>query len=301
MFYIFGFYKFKRIKQLKKIKETLQKKLIKNNLRGTIILSKEGINGTISGKIKNIKKIKNEIRKICNIKTFNSENNSTNNFQPFHKAKIKIKKEVVPIGVQISPSYKNRNSIEPNEWNSLIKDRNVKVIDARKPFEYNIGTFEGAKNPNIDNFRDFPKYLKKFNKRNKIALFCTGGIRCVKASFYLKKKGFNKVFQLKGGILNYLKNIKENKSMWRGECYVFDNRVSVKHKLRIGTYSMCSGCRKPVSIQEKKSKKFVEGVSCPKCHDYLTESQKVRFAMRQKQILIAKKMGKKYIFQKEFH
>ena len=131
-------------------------------------------------------------------------------------------------------------------------------------------------------------------------MFCTGGIRCEKASVYLKRKGFKNVFQLKGGILNYLKKINEKKSLWRGECYVFDNRVSVKHKLKIGTYSMCSGCRKPVSVQEKKSKKYAEGVSCPKCHDCLTESQKARFAMRQKQILLAKKMGKKHIFQKEY-
>ena len=131
-------------------------------------------------------------------------------------------------------------------------------------------------------------------------MFCTGGIRCEKASFYLKNKGFKNIFQLKGGILNYLKKINEKQSLWRGECYVFDNRVSVKHKLKIGNYSMCSGCRKPVSIQEKKSKKYVEGISCPKCHDYLTNSQKKRFAMRQKQILMAKKIGKRYIFQKEF-
>ena len=132
-------------------------------------------------------------------------------------------------------------------------------------------------------------------------MFCTGGIRCEKASAYLNRKGFKNIFQLKGGILNYLKKINEKQSLWKGECYVFDNRVSVKHKLKIGTYSMCSGCRKPVSIREKKSKKYVEGVSCPKCHDYLTETQKARFAMRQKQILAAKKMGKKYIFQKEFY
>ena len=301
MFHIFGFYKFKRLSGLKKLKKTFQEKLIKNHLRGTIIFSKEGINGTISGKKNNIEKVKKNLKNICKIKHFDSENNSTNNFQPFHRGKTKIKKEVVPIGVQVSPSQKFNNSIEPKKWNSLLKEKDIKIIDARKPFEYDVGTFEGAENPNINNFRDFPKYLKKFNKKNKIAMFCTGGIRCEKASVYLKNKGFKNIFQLKGGILNYLKKINEKQSLWRGECYVFDNRVSVTHKLKIGTYSMCSGCRKPISIQEKKSKKYVEGVSCPKCYDYLTESQKKRFAMRQKQILIAKKMGKKHIFQKEFH
>jgi len=300
MFHIFGFYKFKRLSGLKSLKKTFQEKLIKNHVRGTIIFSKEGMNGTISGKKNNIQKVKRELKNICKIKYFDSENNSKNSFQPFHRGKTKIKKEVVPIGIQIFSSQKLNNSIDPKKWNLLLKEKGIKIIDARKPFEYEVGTFEGAENPNINHFRDFPKYLKKFNKKNKIAMFCTGGIRCEKASVYLKRKGFKNIFQLKGGILNYLKKINKKQSLWKGECYVFDNRVSVKHKLKNGTYSMCSGCRKPVSIQEKKSKKYVEGVSCPKCYDYLTESQKDRFTMRQKQILIAKKMGKKHIFQKEF-
>ena len=206
----------------------------------------------------------------------------------------------MPIGIKISASQKIDNSLEPREWNLLLKKKDIKVIDTRKSFEHNVGTFKGAKNPNVNNFRDFPKYLNKFNKKSKIAMFCTGGIRCEKASVYLRKKGFKNVFQLKGGILNYLKKIDKKQSLWKGECYVFDNRISVKHKLKIGTYSMCSACRKPVSIKEKKSNKYVQGISCPKCHDYLTVCQKKRFAMRQNQILIAKKTGKKYIFQREF-
>ena len=187
-----------------------------------------------------------------------------------------------------------------NKWNNFLKQKNVHIIDVRKSFEYDVGTFVGAKNPNLDNFRDFPKYFKKFNKKNTIAMFCTGGVRCEKASSYLKRKGFNNVFQLKGGILNYLKNIGKNLSMWKGECYVFDNRVSLKHKLKIGTYSICSGCRKPISLNEKKSEKYFEGVSCPKCHDKLSVSQKERFMMRQKQIIDAKKLGKNYFFKKEY-
>ena len=300
MFHIFGFYKFKKLSGLKSLKITFQDMLLKNNVRGTIIFSNEGVNGTISGYKDNIFIIKKNLNKICKIKDFDSENNSTNNFQPFHKSKVKIKKELVPIGIQISQTLKLNNSIEPKKWNSLLKQKNIKIIDARKPFEYNVGSFKGAVNPNINNFRDFPKYLKKINKKEKIAMFCTGGIRCEKASVYLKKKGFKNVFQLKGGILNYLKQINKKQSLWKGECYVFDNRISVKHKLKIGTYSMCSACRKPVSIKEKKSNKYVQGISCPKCHDYLTVCQKKRFAMRQSQILIAKKTGKKYIFQREF-
>ena len=192
------------------------------------------------------------------------------------------------------------NYVVPKKWNKLLKEKHVKIIDVRKPFEYSVGTFKGSINPNIENFRNFPEYLKKVRNIKKIAMFCTGGIRCEKASSYLKKKGFNNIYQLKGGILNYLKNIDKKESLWKGECYVFDNRISVKHKLKQGSYSMCSGCRQPVSLEEKKSNKYIEGISCPKCHDLLTDSQKSRFAMRQRQILIAKKTGKNHIFQKEF-
>ena len=176
------------------------------------------------------------------------------------------------------------------------------MIDARKPFEYDVGTFKNSVNPNVLNFKDFPQYLKKLdkNKNKNIAMFCTGGIRCEKASVYLLKKGFNNVYQLKGGIINYLKKIKKKNSLWKGECYVFDNRVSIKHGLTPGNFSMCSGCRKPVSFKDKKSIKYEEGVSCPNCHDNLTISQKERFRMRQKQIYLAKRLGKKHIFQKEY-
>ena len=299
MFYISGFYKFKKIYRTKKAKKYLTEIFDKYKIRGTIIISGEGINGTISSNKKNLTIVIKKIKKIFNFINFDSQNLSQNKFQIFHRGKVKIKKEVVPMGIKIY-KRKLRNQVDPFKWNKLISDKNTFLVDARKPFEYEVGTFEGAENPKVNHFREFPKYLKKFNKKNKIAMFCTGGIRCEKASVYLKSKGFKNVFQLKGGILNYLKKINQKQSLWIGECYVFDNRVSVKHKLEIGTYSMCSGCRKPVSIQEKKSKKYLEGVSCPKCHDYLTESQKSRFAMRQKQILIAKRMGKKHIFQKEF-
>ena len=300
MFYVLGFYKFKKLKGLKNDKIILQNKLKNNQVRGTIILSKEGINGTISGKIKNVNKIKSYLINNFNFKNFDSQNNSISKFNPFHRAKVKIKKEVVPIGIQMPPLKNLDNYVAPKNWNKLLKEKNVKIIDARKPFEYKVGTFKGSINPNIENYRNFPEYLSKVGKNNKIAMFCTGGIRCEKASIYLKRKGFKNVHQLKGGILNYLGKIDKKDSLWKGECYVFDNRISVKHKLKQGTYSMCSGCRKPVSLVEKKSKKYVEGIACPKCHDHLTESQKSRFAMRQKQILIAKKIGKKHIFQKEY-
>ncbi len=201
----------------------------------------------------------------------------------------------------LSKRIKKKDShVEPKKWNKLIKDKDTLVIDSRKPFEYEVGTFKKSVNPNIDNFRDFPKYLKKLKKDKPIAMFCTGGVRCEKASVFLEKKGFKNIYQLKGGILNYLKKIKKNNSLWKGECFVFDNRISLKHGLKIGSFSMCSGCRKPISKKDKKSKKYEEGVTCPNCYDKLTESQKSRFRMRQNQIYRAKLLGKKHIFQKEF-
>ena len=301
MFHIFGFYKFKKFNNLKDFKDKFTNKLKFNFVRGTIIVSSEGINGTISGKHKNINIIIRKLKSFYKFKKFDSEIHSKCNFQPFIKGKVKIKKEVVPLGEKNFSRNTKSTYVDPHKWNSLLKKKDVKIIDVRKNFEYNVGTFQGAKNPKLDNFREFPKYLENFNKKDKIAMFCTGGIRCEKATNYLKNKGFNNLYQLKGGILNYLKSIRKNESLWKGECYVFDNRVSVKHKLEIGSYSICSGCRKPVSINEKKSKKYREGISCPKCYDNLSISQKKRFLMRQKQILAAKRTGKKYFFKKEYY
>ncbi len=300
MFTILGFYKFKQIKSLKKNKLFLQKLVKNNNIKGTLIISKEGINGTISGKSRSIYLMKRKIKSLFGIINFDSENISENKFQPFHRPKIKIKKEVVPMGLNISPKIKKQNHISPKKWNNLIKDRNTFILDARKPFEYQVGSFKKAINPKVNNFREFPKYLNKLDKKKPIAMFCTGGIRCEKASVYLNKKGFKNVFQLKGGILNYLKTVKKKHSLWRGECFVFDNRVSLKHDLVLGTYSICSGCRTPISLKDKKSKKYEEGVSCSRCYDTLTKTQKTRFRMRQRQIILAKKTGRKHIFQKEF-
>tara|TARA_B100001079_G_scaffold77856_1_gene66966 strand:- start:453 stop:1352 length:900 start_codon:yes stop_codon:yes gene_type:complete len=299
MFYISGLYKFKKITNISKKKKILKSFFINNNIKGLIIISKEGINGTIASKRKNLDLAIKEIKKIFNFKNFDSKSLSKSKFQPFRRHKVKIKKEVVPMGIKVL-KRRLKGHIEPKKWNKIISNKKNLVIDARKPFEFNVGTFKNAINPNINNFRDFPKYLKKINKKTPIAMFCTGGIRCEKASIYLEKKGFKNIYQLKGGIINYLDNVKKNKSLWKGECYVFDNRISLKHKLVIGTYSMCSGCRKPISRKDKKSNKYEEGVSCPRCNDTLTDLQKERFRMRQKQIIIAKKTAKNHIFQKEY-
>jgi UPF0176 protein len=301
MFEVLGFYKFIKVISLEKKKILLQDFLIKKEIRGTIIIANEGINGTISGESKNIKTTINKLKKIFSFKEFDNSNYSISKFQPFHKPKVKIKKEVVPMNLTLNSKERNLDThLNPKEWNELIKLKNTHIIDTRKPFEFAVGTFKKSVNPNVNNFRDFPKYLNKLKKNEPVAMFCTGGIRCEKTSVYLKKKGFKNIYQLNGGILNYLKQIKEKDSLWKGECFVFDNRVSLKHGLKVGSYYMCSGCRKPISPKDKKSKKYEEGVSCPNCHDKLTETQKSRFRMRQKQINLAKKSGSKHIFQKEF-
>ena len=301
MFKVFGFYKFIKVKSLKKNKVFLQKFLISNHIRGTIIIAKEGLNGTISGSIKDIDKTTKKLKSLFSFKLFDSSNESKSKFQPFHKPKVKIKKEIVPMNLIINPKERNMKShLDPKDWNKLIKNKETHIIDTRKPFEYKVGTFKRSVNPNVTNFRDFPKYLNKLKKNKPVAMFCTGGIRCEKTSVYLKKKGFKNIYQLNGGILNYLNKIKKNESLWKGECFVFDNRISLKHGLKLGSYSMCSGCRMPISSKDKKSNKYEEGVSCPNCHDKLTETQKSRFRMRQSQIYKAKQSGKKHIFQKEF-
>ncbi len=300
MFNVFGFYKFTKLSSLEKNKIVLQKLFLDFDIRGTLIISKEGINGTLSGKSKSINIVKKRIKNLFKFINFDSQNLSKSTFQPFHRSKVKIKNEVVPIGLNISTKNKKSNHINPEKWNKLLEDKNTFILDARKPFEYEMGSFKKAINPKVNHFREFPKYLNKLNKKKPVAMFCTGGIRCEKASVYLNQKGFKNIFQLKGGILNYLKKINKKNSLWKGECFVFDNRVSVKHDLAVGNYFICSGCRNPISSKDKKSKKYEEGVSCHRCYDTLTKSQKNRFRMRQKQIILAKKAGRKHIFQKEF-
>jgi len=301
MYNIQGFYKIKLIVNYSVHKEKIKAYLLSKSVKGTVILSSEGINGTISGKKSNVNSCIKFIKDKFSIDNFDSANSSTCMFLPFYRAKVKVKKEVVPIGLKLKISEKKKSCyVDPNKWNKLINDKSVTLIDVRKPFEHKVGTFEGAVNPRINSFREFPKYFNKLKKNNKVAMFCTGGIRCEKASNFLKQKGFKNVFQLKGGIFNYLNKINIKKSLWKGECFVFDNRVSVKHKLSSGSYSMCRGCRMPISVQEKKSGKYKEGISCPYCYGKLTKLQKDRFSMRQKQILIAKKLNKSHIYQKEY-
>ena len=289
MIEIFAFYKLKKLNKIKSLKKIILNKICKNNVKGLVVISPEGINGTISGKKKDISILAKYIKKIVSIRNFDIQNKLYSNFIPFLKLKVKIKNEVVPINEKYKFKIKNKNNyLTPRLWDKFLNKKNIKIIDARKPFEYDIGTFKGSINPNTKNFRDFKNYLINLKKNEPVGMFCTGGIRCEKASNYLYNKGFKNVFMLKGGIINYFNKTKPSKSKWIGECFVFDNRVTIKKNTKTGSYSICNGCRMPINNNEKKSLKYKIGLSCPKCYDYLTKDQIQRFTMRHQQIVKSK-------------
>lgn len=291
MLKLISFYKFVKILNPIDNKLIYKKFLIDNKLKGSIIFSLEGINGSIAGKQSNIELLSNFLKKKFLFDEFDNINECDVDFIPFKKAKIKIKKEVVPLNELFNDNkYKFQNRVEPEDWNKLILSNDVTVVDVRKSFESEIGTFEKAINPKINDFRKFPQYFKKLSsdKDKKIAMFCTGGIRCEKAASYLFKRGFKNVYQLRGGILNYLNKIPSKKSLWNGECFVFDERITVINNSKIGNYLMCAGCRTPISKKDIQSPKYEKDVSCPKCFDKLTEKQKYRFRMRASQKLNGK-------------
>ncbi|MBM3590931.1 MAG: hypothetical protein FJX30_06150, partial [Alphaproteobacteria bacterium] len=283
MLNVLSFYKFIEIKDLHKIKLFLKKFLEKKKIKGNITVSLEGINGMISGEKKNLDIFILLIKKKLNINYFDEKNLSISNISPFKEIKIKLKNEVVPINELVGKDYINDNKIDPHDWNKFISDRDVQLIDIRKNFEFEIGNFKNSLNPNVKNFKNFPDFFKKIkNKTSKIALYCTGGIRCEKMSNYLKKRGFTKIYQLKGGILNYLNSVEEKNSLWNGECFVFDQRVTVLHGSKLGSYTICGGCSMPIKKNEKYSYLYEKGVSCSKCFYEKTDEQKKRFRMREK-------------------
>ncbi len=218
---------------------------------------------------------------------------------PFYRMKVRLKKEIVTLGVpNIDPNEKVGIRVAPEDWNALISDPDVVLIDTRNGYEYDIGTFRGAIDPATDTFREFPEYVSKNldpAKHKKVAMFCTGGIRCEKATSFMLEQGFEEVYHLQGGILKYLEKIPAEKSLWEGECFVFDQRVAVGHGLALGEYDQCHACRYPVSPQDKASPKYQEGISCPHCFDSLTEDKRVSAAERQKQVELALKRGTAHI------
>ena len=284
---VISFYKFVKINNPKKLRKSLLDLLLNEDVVGTFLIAKEGINATVSGSDISLKKIMKFLDKQ---KGFNDieYKHSCSIKRVFKRLKIKVKDEVVALGKkEIDPSKTTGNYIEPKNWNKLIADPDVLLIDTRNAYEIKIGTFLGAENPNIKNFRDFPNFVKKklnSKKNQKIAMFCTGGIRCEKASSYLLEKGFKDVYQLKGGILKYLEQNTKKNSRFKGECFVFDERVSVNKKLKNGRYQQCYACRMPISKDDISSIHYKKGISCPHCFSKTSKRQKNRFAERQNQI-----------------
>jgi len=293
-------YQFVRIEDPEAIRQPLSDFLALHNIRGTLILATEGINGTVSGKRKSIDALYQWFKEHPPLNKVSAKE-SFYNEQPFYRTKVKIKSEIVTMGVEgIDPQRVVGTYVKPDEWNDLISDPDVLLIDTRNSYEVDIGTFKGAINPNTDTFRDFPSYVKDHlnpNEHKKVAMFCTGGIRCEKSTAFLKEQGFDEVYHLEGGILKYLEQVPQENSMWDGQCFVFDNRVSVGHNLEVGEYELCHACRRPLSVDDRKHPEFKEGVSCHLCFDQINDQQRQRFEERQKQLELARHRGVHHLGQ----
>ena len=299
---IAAFYKFVDWNNLKKKKSDIEKLCLKNNIVGTILLANEGINGTIAGSEESVLAVIQGLKDdplLLDIKPKFSKAEG----EIFKRMKVRFKKEIVSMGMEnIRPANLKGKTVKASDWNALITNPKTLVIDTRNQYECAIGTFKGSLDPKTKSFREFPKWSKnnlkalmKKEGKTKVAMFCTGGIRCEKASSYLLDEGIEQVYQLEGGILKYLENISSDESLWEGECFVFDERVSIQHGLVEGNYSMCHACRMPIDDDDMKSKKYSEGISCPHCYAIHSEERKERLAERQKQIKLAKIRNEKHL------
>ena len=298
MLTICALYKFTRLDDFEEIQGPLKIFLESLNIRGTLLLAKEGVNGTISGDNDSIMKSLDYLQKDERLVGLEYKF-SYSEKPPFKRLKVKLKKEIVTLGVSnIDPIFSSGTYVKPADWNELINDPDVVLIDTRNNYEFEIGSFKGSINPNTETFREFPAYtknnLEKYRDK-KIAMFCTGGIRCEKSTAYLKSKGFENVFHLQGGILKYLEEIKEDESLWEGECFVFDDRVAVKHNLELGKYDQCHACRFPITDEDKEHPHYEKGASCPRCYGTKNSSQVSRYREREKQVQLAKSRGESHI------
>ena len=293
-----AFYKFSPVQDIAQVKSVLDAGLDGNDVRGTILVAKEGLNGTIAGSRGGIDAAFTLMRGLPGFADLEYKTSYTDE-NPFLRLKVRLKKEIVTMGVDgVDPNAQVGDYVEPEDWNALIRSDDVVVIDTRNDYEVAIGTFDGAIDPKTKTFREFPEWFREFRKERpntRVAMFCTGGIRCEKATAFVKNEGIDEVYHLKGGILKYLERIPEGESLWHGDCFVFDNRVSVRHGLEVGDYDMCHACRRPIDDDDKASPKYVPGVSCPYCYDETSEEQRKRFAERQKQIELASARGEPHI------
>jgi len=299
-------YKFVELPDYAALQPNIHKACEAYKIKGTILLANEGINGTIAGLPDDIHAVLNYLRTDA---IFNDKfadlihKESFADEHPFYRMKVKLKKEIVTMGVpSVNPNNTVGTYVKPEDWNALISDPDVILLDTRNDYEVHIGTFKGALDPKTNTFREFPKYVKNNldkTKHKKVAMFCTGGIRCEKASSYVLEQGFDEVYHLQGGILKYLETVPEAESLWQGECFVFDQRVAVKHGLEVGEFDQCYACRMPLSPAELKSPQYTPGISCPHCYNKTSEEKKAALTERQKQVILAKARGEAHIGEKQ--
>ena len=299
-------YKFVSLPDYKALQAPILAECQKHNIKGTLLLAEEGINGTIAGLPDDVRKVLDYLRQdpIFKHRFADLEHKeSYANEHPFYRMKVKLKKEIVTMGVpSVNPNNTVGTYVKPEDWNALISDPDVVVLDTRNDYEVHIGTFKGAVDPKTTTFREFPKFVEQNldkTRHKKVAMFCTGGIRCEKASSFMKEQGFEEVYHLQGGILKYLETVPEAQSLWQGECFVFDQRVAVKHGLEVGDYDQCYACRMPLSQEEMQSPQYVAGISCPHCYDKTSEEKRAALTERQKQVALAKQRGEAHIGEKQ--
>lgn len=297
-FVIATLYRFVRLDDFRKLQQPLLRNMLQNKVRGTLLLANEGINGTIAGNAAGIENLLGFLRRDTRLQNLQCKL-SYDDEMPFYRSRVKLKSEIVTMGVEgLDPAAAAGTYVKPEDWNALISDPEVIVIDTRNEYETTIGSFDNAVIPNTRSFRDFPDYVEthlQAHKHRKVAMFCTGGIRCEKSTAYLKQRGFDEVYHLQGGILKYLEEIKQADSLWQGECFVFDNRVSVTHGLEKGSYDQCHACRRPIAEADKSSGKFQQGVSCPACYSSKSDSKRLRYQEREKQVRLAQQRGEEHI------
>ena len=293
-------YRFANFTQPEMLQPQIAAWCAEHGLKGTILVATEGVNGTVAGTEAGIDAVITHLRTLPGCAELDVKYSHANEM-PFYRMKVRLKKEIVTLGVDgIDPKREVGTYVQPEDWNALISDPDTVLIDTRNDYEVAIGTFEGAVDPRTKSFSEFPEWFRTHRDelaagKTKFAMFCTGGIRCEKSTAFLKAEGIGDVYHLEGGILRYLENIPEAESKWQGECFVFDERVSVKHGLELGEMELCHACRRPISQDDRASAHFIEGVACPACYAERTDEDRARFAERQKQIALAKKRGKQHI------
>lgn len=291
-------YKFAPFPEYEEWQQPLKALCIEQEVRGTLLLATEGINGTIAGPEAGVRKVVAHLQADARFAEMSIKWSHASS-PPFLRMKVRCKREIVTMGVDaIDPNEIVGTYVQPQDWNSLIEDPEVVLIDTRNDYEVGIGTFRGAVNPELGSFREFPAWLRsrfEGQSKPKVAMFCTGGIRCEKSTAFLKGEGFPEVFHLEGGILKYLEEVPAGESLWEGECFVFDERVSVGHGLVEGNYDLCRACRNPIGDSDKRSAEYEPGVSCPHCFEHSTAEQKVRYGERARQIELAAGRGEEHL------